>query len=139
MYKVNKITVYCKSFKVEKFCGCRTELQWAVKYLQSDDIALHGQNLLTGYFFGGYLSICENRKTFPPLMICNILYQLTTYKSCRDHIIHWVGSDRSITASVTTRIYPASGISSQVYQFQVRINIIIILYIQYLFIQNLAI
>ena len=70
-------TVYCKSFEVEKFRGCRNKLQFAGKHSR-----LHGDlvwpnpiaQAISLEKFRGYLSIRENHETFPPRTICNIRY-----------------------------------------------------------------
>ena len=70
-------TIYCKSFEVEKFRGCRNKLQFAEKHSR-----LHGDlvwpnpiaQAISLEKFCGYRSIRENHETFPPQTICNIRY-----------------------------------------------------------------
>ena len=74
-------TVYCKSFDLEKFCGCRNELQFTKKHLQLHDkscvakpYCTWGNIAISLEKFHGHQSIHENRETLPPRTIYNIRY-----------------------------------------------------------------
>ena len=68
---------YCKSFKVEKFCDCKTKLQFTVRHSWLDGCLVWPKptaQTISLERFHGYQSIHKNHKTYPPQMICNIHY-----------------------------------------------------------------
>ena len=72
IYKLLVYTVYCKLFKVEKFCGWRNKL-YSLENIHDCMVILcilH-KSIITNSLekFHVYWSIHENRKTFPPRTI----------------------------------------------------------------------
>ena len=83
--KISRPAIYCKFFKVEKFCCCRTKFNSLQNIHGCIHVTRSYFTVLSLFLFHSvitislkklcnYQSIHKNHKTFPPWTICNMWY-----------------------------------------------------------------